>query len=594
MRNTTWTKLLIPLVAIAMIATTMLPALPAAATGDQVLREVAIRGPEFGVVDESYRYDAIVFPEHLDDVSFSWEATGDAVIDEEDDPGLNTDDDDDDDNNSVKIRWETPGTKVVTVTATSGNITVVDTQVVIIIARQPGDLLREVVIRGPDFGLVNRPYSYKALTWPEDLDDVSFSWEASGDAVISDDPDLNTDDDDDDSDDDVSIRWETPGTKVITVTATQSDTTIIDTKVVRIVGDTPPGGDLRKVVIRGPEHGLVNIPYTYVALPFPWRTSEPISYTWETDGGGVITYPPRLQTNDDDDDDDDRDDDDNRDDDDDGWRHRYDEWYHYGRRVQITWPVTGTKTVTITAISGQTVLSDTQTVVIKDFRPGERPTEVKLRGPERGLIGLPQVFAAQVKPINAPGPFLYTWEATGQEPVYKQSTIPLDLVAFTWNVTGTKTVSVTVTNGVGQSVTDVKTIDIRARPRPFPPIIYFDGFNTGRPGSIFILVGRYFAANVELRITVNGRVVATVVTDEDGKFFLLLLTARNAAPGFYRVGVDDDRSLAAADLQATTGYTLSEDEPLQDGSVDAAGDTADVPADIAAGANVVYLPSVRR
>jgi uncharacterized repeat protein (TIGR01451 family) len=70
-------------------------------------------------------------------------------------------------------------------------------------------------------------------------------------------------------------------------------------------------------------------------------------------------------------------------------------------------------------------------------------TGVSLTGPESGFILAEQTFTAVAGPITATR--VYTWEATGHPPVVRSGDLT-DMVTFSWDTTGPKTVTVTAAN----------------------------------------------------------------------------------------------------------------------------------------------------
>jgi ELWxxDGT repeat protein len=85
-------------------------------------------------------------------------------------------------------------------------------------------------------------------------------------------------------------------------------------------------------------------------------------------------------------------------------------------------------------------------------------SEVTLSGETEGEIGVEYSFGANVNPGDALTPLTYTWTATGQNEVKHDGSLN-DIVSFTWDSPGPKTISITV-SGIVNSVTDVMTIDI--------------------------------------------------------------------------------------------------------------------------------------
>jgi len=87
------------------------------------------------------------------------------------------------------------------------------------------------------------------------------------------------------------------------------------------------------------------------------------------------------------------------------------------------------------------------------------PTGVTISGPDAGAVQTEHTFTATVSPVTATKPITYTWQATGQREVLT-ATDDLDhSVSFAWDTPGTKTISVTVSNG-WHSVTDSYTVTI--------------------------------------------------------------------------------------------------------------------------------------
>ncbi|MBU1746364.1 MAG: NPCBM/NEW2 domain-containing protein, partial [Chloroflexi bacterium] len=91
----------------------------------------------------------------------------------------------------------------------------------------------------------------------------------------------------------------------------------------------------------------------------------------------------------------------------------------------------------------------TLTIVDDDTTP---LTDVTITGPATGVIDTGYTFTATISPITATTPITYVWQADGQSPITHTSGLS-DTVALTWNTTGTKSITVTVTN-IGGTVGD--------------------------------------------------------------------------------------------------------------------------------------------
>jgi hypothetical protein len=83
---------------------------------------------------------------------------------------------------------------------------------------------------------------------------------------------------------------------------------------------------------------------------------------------------------------------------------------------------------------------------------------VEISGPGGGFNGFKHIFSAAVSPVTATLPITYVWQATEQSPVILTGDHQVS-VSFTWEITGTKTVTVSA-QSVGDLVMDTHTIFI--------------------------------------------------------------------------------------------------------------------------------------
>jgi hypothetical protein len=79
--------------------------------------------------------------------------------------------------------------------------------------------------------------------------------------------------------------------------------------------------------------------------------------------------------------------------------------------------------------------------------------------PITGHVGVPVTLTAYFNPTTATTPITYTWQATDQDTVLHTGALS-DTVDFIWNITGTKTITVTASNGYGEPVTATHSISI--------------------------------------------------------------------------------------------------------------------------------------
>jgi hypothetical protein len=85
-------------------------------------------------------------------------------------------------------------------------------------------------------------------------------------------------------------------------------------------------------------------------------------------------------------------------------------------------------------------------------------------------------FTAVISPTTANQPITYTWQATGQTTIVQVGGTS-DIVSFTWNLNGTKTITVSADNGVGVPVTAVHTTTIETVIIDGWPLIYLPFIN---------------------------------------------------------------------------------------------------------------------
>ncbi|HEX7976035.1 MAG TPA: SufE family protein, partial [Anaerolineales bacterium] len=92
------------------------------------------------------------------------------------------------------------------------------------------------------------------------------------------------------------------------------------------------------------------------------------------------------------------------------------------------------------------------------------PAAVTVSGPLSATLGSSSVFTASVAPAGVALPIAYRWEATGQVGVTHFTSSPTDTIQFTWFLTGTQTITITVQNVVG-AVQGVHQISIQSPPK---------------------------------------------------------------------------------------------------------------------------------
>ncbi len=128
-----------------------------------------------------------------------------------------------------------------------------------------------VNIGGATQGITDTAYTFNAtITPPDATPPIDFSWEAdeqspaSGSSVV--------------------YSWATPGTKMITVTVSNCESSVMDTHLVNITVPEPTCPvPLTGLSLSGPAQGITDTEYTFTAQPSPSGATKPVTYTWEAD-----------------------------------------------------------------------------------------------------------------------------------------------------------------------------------------------------------------------------------------------------------------------------------------------------------------------
>jgi hypothetical protein len=165
------------------------------------------------------------------------------------------------------------------------------------------------------------------------------------------------------------------------------------------------------VPISGPATGVVQVDYTFTAAMGPINATPPFTYTWQATGQTPLTHTGGGMSD----------------------------------AVTFNWDTPGAKTITVTVSNNMGTATNTAQVTL-DY---SLPTDVEIAGPTKAAVDTAYTFSAAVGPITATRPITYVWRATDQPSVTHTGGELNDAVTFTWNVTGTKAISVTATNAGG-------------------------------------------------------------------------------------------------------------------------------------------------
>lgn len=129
---------------------------------------------------------------------------------------------------------------------------------------------------------------------------------------------------------------------------------------------------------------------------------------------------------------------------------------------------------------GTTPLYTSNSVYLKQVNPSvqtdktkiltaQQPLTISIEGPPRGIVNQSYTFNANVAPITTTTPLTYIWYVTDRVPEIYTTDNMTNEVSYTWYATGTKTLTVTVSNEQGIVASQPHTIQISLQPVPVPP-----------------------------------------------------------------------------------------------------------------------------
>jgi hypothetical protein len=194
---------------------------------------------------------------------------------------------------------------------------------------------------------------------------------------------------------------------------------------IEVIDYVPPSG----VEIDGPVIGVIDSAYAFTATTAPISAMTPITYIWEATDQLTVIHSSDLISD----------------------------------AVAFEWPVSGAKTITVTALNiiGTAMMTHS-------IRFPIALADIEIAGPFLGAIGDTHTFTATTSPLTASVPVTYVWEATDQAPVIHTSDLITDSAAFGWPVSGTKTITVTALNE-GGAVTAAHLISVALIQKVFLP-----------------------------------------------------------------------------------------------------------------------------
>jgi hypothetical protein len=233
-----------------------------------------------------------------------------------------------------------------------------------------------------------------------------------------------------DSRGDVYVTGGTRSTDLETVAAYQhTNAGDYDIFVARI-GGLAPCVELEEIDVTGPVTATLGSASTLTATVAPLTATLPITYTWQALGQSPVVHTGGGLSD----------------------------------TLGLSWAISGTKTVTVTAVNPCGV-GVTATHTIEVLPPCEAIASLYLGGPTTTTVGSPATFTASVAPPTATKPITYTWQGTDQTREIHVSTDVHDAIDFTWEVSGTKTVTVTAANACNTVVSAPRHINVEEPPQ---------------------------------------------------------------------------------------------------------------------------------
>lgn len=263
---------------------------------------------------------------------------------------------------------------------------------------------QSVAISGPGQGAVNSPYSFLAETGPITLTrPVTYTWN------VTDQPTLIRQEGLEDS---ISFSWDTPGSKTVSVTASNrwgATTSHFTIDISAAAADQAP----TSVVISGPGRAAAGSAQAFTASVAPVNAGQDISYTWTaTDLADVVHVGGSTDA------------------------------------AELTWTTPGTKNVVVSVSNAAGDATSAAFVV----EVGVPPSQVTLQGPAILESNSGTTFTATISPANITGPITYTWRAVDHEEISHTLNIASDSQVYNWEYTAPQAVAVMVENAWGKAV----------------------------------------------------------------------------------------------------------------------------------------------
>ncbi len=263
-------------------------------------------------------------------------------------------------------------------------------------------------IDGPTTGFPNRNYLFRSTTLPADATTpLTVTWSPTPQSGQS--------------TSEVTYRFAEVGLYTLTVQVYNEGGITTGTQTVLIKQDQADIISPTAVSINGPIRGEVSLPYTFTAHVSPTDVS-PVLYSWS----------PTPQTG------------------------------QGTDTAQYQWDTLGLQAITLTVQNVAATLSTTKSIeIVREIPPMTAPMTVTIQGAVTAVVSSTVAYTGTVLPVDAVTPLTLTWSP---QPNSGQGS---GLVSYQWVTTGTKYISLTVSNPFG-SASGVYTVEVVALPMTTP------------------------------------------------------------------------------------------------------------------------------
>lgn len=359
--------------------------------------EVIVTGTNSGYMNSDYTFIANTNPITVTrPLTYTWSATGQPTV-------VNAGEDLED---QATFRWNSTGTKTVTVVVDHRWGSVSQSFDIVILSSSTNVSPTAVELSGEMYAKVDTPTQLIANLTPANTSQlVTYEWEVT---------DLGTITHFGGANDTIDLEWSTPGSKQVTVTATNNFGSVSNSFTVEV--GIPP----TSITLQGPSVGEHRTLIGFEADVLPLDVTGPITYTWR-----AVDYDQVIRSG------------------------------GVTDQMIYEWEYSAPQNVAVMAETPWGKVVDYLAIQIVNS-----PEDVNIEAPLVGVVNTTYDFIAAVTPISATVPFTYTWKG-GSTPIVNVDGIE-NRIALAWEDAGTNNIGVVVENveTFAPPVFDVHTITI--------------------------------------------------------------------------------------------------------------------------------------